>query len=207
MTERRRFFPSKLAQQVPGRTVELEMQLQPQQEVVPPAGACSCDVLGVALFPDILPATGGYYEGEETPVFQTRSGIGWESVYRPIFDGWRLVGGYVPIQSPWSEMGPVLTLRALVVGTSLCDVEWAWTLDTPELPMGAYGSWWDGVTVEVQSGALKITVLSGEIDASVSDPWWASLSITASCAGTEIGQIQLRPGFNLSSAETLPAPV
>ena len=28
MTERRRFFPSKLTQQVPGRTVELEMQLQ-----------------------------------------------------------------------------------------------------------------------------------------------------------------------------------
>lgn len=35
MTERRRFFPAMPVQQVPGRTVELEMRLTPQPEPVP----------------------------------------------------------------------------------------------------------------------------------------------------------------------------
>lgn len=37
MTERRRFFPATPVQRVPGRTVELEMQLRPEAPVLAPA--------------------------------------------------------------------------------------------------------------------------------------------------------------------------
>ena len=36
MSERRRFFPATPVQRVPGRTVELEMQLRPEAPAAPP---------------------------------------------------------------------------------------------------------------------------------------------------------------------------
>ena len=71
MTERRRFFPATPVQRVPGRTVELEMQLRPEVPEATPepqlAGDCECNVGGVALLGlRIIPeswymAEGGFY--------------------------------------------------------------------------------------------------------------------------------------------------
>ena len=58
MSERRRFFPATPVQRVPGRTVELEMQLRPEAPVAPaqapaePPPAGGCELFGVGWFID-----------------------------------------------------------------------------------------------------------------------------------------------------------
>ena len=57
---RRRFFPATPVQQVPGRTVELEVQLRPAAPPAPPAAeeGCNCDVAYALAWPERLSPSG-----------------------------------------------------------------------------------------------------------------------------------------------------
>lgn len=202
MTEqRRRFFPSRPAQQVPGGQANLALQLQKAGQgaaaasnSVPPDTA---GIVGVALLPAVLESD--YYYDE--PMFAV-SGIRYiESLYRPLFAGWRLVGCYVPILNSGRES----VFDAVVIGYSSQAVTWTWSLDVPDLPdPDPYTVSWDGVDVQQRDSTLRIRVLPGESPLS-GPPWWASLVCTASVGSAVVGRIVLRPGF-LLNAYVIPLP-
>ena len=201
---RRRFFPQRPAQGVPGQTLALETLLRPEAAPQRAAAACSCDTLGVALVADYLPDA--YGVPGEPP------GYVWVSnyVYAPRLAGWRVTGGYVSVPNTYEAP---LQLRAVLIGATLCAVEWHWTLDVPPIPGGGYGgpggayeaSWWGGLEVEPQGNALGLTVLQGGFYGG--DTWWAELRATASCAGQPVGELVLRPGTGLSSTPGVLPPI
>lgn len=197
--QRRRFFPSRPAQQVPGGQVNLALQLQKAGQGTATAASVTPPdtggIVGVALFPALLQGV-VYYDEPITAISGMRHV---DEIYRPKFEGWRLVGGYVPIL----DAGRESAFDAVVIGYSSQAVAWTWTLDMPELPPYDYfdpGSGivtWDGVTVEQRDSSLRITVLEGQIPVS-GPPWWASLVCTASVGGEAVGRIVLRPGYQLN---------
>lgn len=199
---RRRFFPSRAVQRIPGPRVALGMQVHPSAPAAPvqaSGGACACDVAGVALLPDFIGHP--WYEEGRRAVASTDQA----TAYAPVFEGWRLVSTYVDIPAPWDEWGAPLTMRAVVIGSTTCSVDWTWVVDVPELPPGAYGSegWWDGVELQVQDGTLLITVLQGDSSADwYAPPWWATVTATATCAGVPVGSVTLMPGFQLENLES-----
>ena len=209
MTLRRRFFPSTPVQQVPGQTVSLEVQLRPEvppapapaAAAPPPSGDCVCDVLGVLMAPEIIPQPWSMIDD------------GWGSaeayafVTRPKMDASRVTGGYLEIPQGETETEERRTVRFLVLGATLCSVEWTWALTRPPLPPPPEGEgwgepFWRGVSVAAEGGTLLVSLLSGAIYAD--DPWYAELRATALCGGQPVGEIVLRPGFNLADPEVLP---
>lgn len=210
MTPRRRFFPSTKSQVIPGKTVDISVRMQPAGKSTSAASSSTGGgggSGGVALLPDLLPYAGEfYYDPENGFPWQATSGLWWQNVLRPSFAGWRVVGGYVAIQPPSAEGAGKSTLRAVALGADAGNVSWSWSLDTPAFPSASYIAWWDGVSLEVQDGTLKITVLPGEIE-DWADQWWATLTCIASAGGAEIGRIVLRPGLNLSDYGSLPLPI
>ena len=210
MTQRRRFFPSRPAQQLPGRSVELGLQLSKSGQAVPSAGNAApsdtAGIVGVALFPAMLP----YLDSDFHPTEPVVALLGMQdtTLLRPYFESWRLVGGYVGI----SNSGPYV-FDAVVIGSSAQAVTWTWTLDIPEElpPYNFYDPAdtgvvsWQGMTVEEQAGGLRITVLAGELP--VAGPsWYASLTCIASVGEEVVGRIAVRPGFTLI-ANYIPLPV
>ena len=208
MTVRRRFFPAQRVQRTPGQTVKVDMQLHPLVKVPEPvvAGDCQCDVVGPAWLGDwyswdwvnpedpdrLIEWSNGGYGGP---------GLGKDFPAEGMTLGGRVVGQYVPIQN---EM-PVL-YRGVLVGRTLCNVQWTWTLDTPPLePMVEEGStwypWWDGVEVTDVSGTLLVHVLTGYDYPWSAAPWWATLRATATCGGEPVGALELRMGWNFWNTE------
>ena len=187
MSERRRFFPATPVQRVPGRTVELEMQLRPEPQL---AGDCECNVGGVALLV-VLNA-------------DQSDGHSWQSTYttvvRPRREGWRLVGAYTPIS--WGYYPGRPQFRAVLAGLTTCNVTWTWTLDVPPFVENqGYVQWWGGVDVVEQDGTLLVTLLEGFVYPPYGTAWWAELRMQASCAGETVGTLVLRP--MVSEADSL----
>lgn len=202
MTQRRRFFPAAPVQTAPGRSVELGVQLQPG--AAPATGACECNVEGLAMLPGLIPYP-WIEPGAVVPHMD--AGLSFGPLYRPRMEGWRCTGAYILIPSPSTTSPP--RLRFIVAGKTTCDVQWSWSLDTPELPMGPYSPadiFWDGLEIEEQGGTLSVTVLKGFMYDSESRPWWANLTVSATCAGKPIGSAVLRPGINFHTPEDLPLP-
>lgn len=216
MTQRRRFFPAKRVQRAPGQVVQLDMQLHPQgtQPVAtpppPPAGGCECDVEGVAWYGDWFSwegvdsrewMSGAYlYEGTAHDMREMPGSVsGW---------GGRLVGAYVDI--PSGETPSIW--RGVVLGRTLCDVQWTWTVDVPPFSLGAgdddgdsdsgFEPYWQGLTIEAVGGTLLVNVGFGWDYDWNAPPWWAELRATATCAGKPVGTLVLRPGFNFWNSET-----
>ncbi|RYF53098.1 MAG: hypothetical protein EOO27_27005 [Comamonadaceae bacterium] len=158
--------------------------------------------LGAALLPAML--EGGYFY--EEPIFAL-SGMQYvDSIFRPKFEGWRLVGGYVPILGLEHQSA----FDAVVIGASQA-VIWTWDLSVPELPpynfhdpsdLGTVS--WEGITVVQRDGVLRITVLPGSSPVN-GPPWWASLVCTARIGADVVGRLVLRPGF-LLDAFSMPLP-
>lgn len=205
--QRRRFFPARPVQQQPGGRVELALQLQKAGQSAAPAAAPTppdtSGIVGVALFPAML--EGSYYFDE--PIFALSGMQHIDSVYRPRFEGWRVVGCYVPILAPDQES----VFDAVVIGQAQEAVTWSWSLDTPELPPYNFFDesdpgvvTWDGVNVVQQDGSLRIRVLSG-VSPVNGPPWWASLVCTASVGSEVVGRIVVRPGYVLN-AYSIPLP-
>ena len=149
MSERRRFFPAIPVQQVPGRTVELEVQLRQLPGVAAPApGAHSCDVTGATWLMSItgLGEDAGWSELPDGQGYQRTgysNGMGCTSI-------WEGTPGRPDTQGPYLE-GPnfrCVFLRLVVgewdfpplivgvlQGRSLCDVHWELSWSHPgELP-------------------------------------------------------------------------
>ena len=139
MSERRRFFPATPVQQVPGRTVELEMQLRPELPVVVTAAPVGpvCDVIGATWLLSMsgLSEDAGWNELPDGGGFErTGYSSGWSST-----SVWRGTPGSPDAQGPYLE-GPsfrctFLSLMAgewnwppvivgVLQGRSLCDVHW-----------------------------------------------------------------------------------
>ena len=191
---RRRFFPASSVQTTPGQTVELEVQLSPAAPPASGGGDCTCDVLGVALFPEyqLNPAP-------ESPLWMDDAYTS-DTLYRPRIQDGRVTGGYSAIG--WSNgNGLPIHYRFVVIGASLCSVAWDWALDVPEFP-GIYEDFWGGVNVSVESGTLKVEVLDGSVFAV--EPWWAEFRATATCQGEPVGTIVMRFGANLYPPRRLP---
>lgn len=191
------------------RSPNIGLTLRMQRKPVPaPATTNASGDAGpnVFLLPDVVPvATEYYYDPETGAPLQASAGTGSQLFYRPVFDGWRLLGAYLHILNPFADRGGVHTLRAIALGVGTGSVTWSWTLDAGDMPHGSYSSWWDGVELEEQDGTLRIRVLPGEMDYTAGT-WWATLTCTASVDGAEIGRIVLRPGFNFDDVGSLPVP-
>lgn len=200
---RRRFFPSKPVQTAPGQTVQLEVQLRPEQKqaAVPSAASSSgyvCDVDGVAWFNDWLSYDGTHWSPEGYVLSAKTADMAEPDADQGVYwwSGGRLMGGYVEINSELTQIW-----RAVVLGRTLCDVQWTWSLNAPSLPGGS-DSWWDGVSVTEVGGTLIVRVKPGGL--ATDGQWWSELTATATCGGTNIGALVLRPGFNLLNG-SLPA--
>lgn len=190
MTGRRRFFPSRPAQTVPGRTVELELRLQPGGGATGAvAGSGTGPSAGVALFPAM-----------EESFHMAESGMRlqpWLQV--PTFDEWRLTRAYVSILSSGETV-----FDAVVIGQAGA-VTWTWSLNQPdEFPPYNYHDpedigpvSWEGVDVVQRDSTLRIRIKLGELPLS-GPAWWATLTCVASVGGEVVGQIMLRPGFLLN---------
>lgn len=205
MTVRRRFFPAKRAQAIPGPRVELAATLQPAAPPVaapapPPKSGCICDVAGVGWFPDWQVwcdnNTNGHVAAVDSSVMSSQL---WPIVVPPTQEG-LLQGAYTHIPQ---QYGDKPRFRGMVIGKSLCDIHWTWTLDVPEMPrQGSYVGWWDGIEIKEQDGTIVVRVLEGGDDYIVSDDvynWFAELKATATCAGIAVGTLKLRfvyPRYN-----------
>lgn len=177
MTERRRFFPARSVQQVPGQTVGLQVRLLPQvaAAVAEPASGGG-DGGGTGVGPALLVEPWDYTAHRD--------------IVNRTYDDWRVVAGDVEINPELAQ-----PFRAVYVGGS-ADIDWAWELDRSPLDEGAIGDW-GGVTVEVQDGTALITVAYGY--ATVETFMHAVLTLTASLGGETLGTVSLRLAFNLYS--------
>ena len=192
---RRRFFPAQMTQTEPGKVVDLEVQLRPEAAAAP--GGCECDVLGPTIAPDLIDPNGA--SPDQRPSYVSPSVF---YLYGPRMAGWRCTGAYIQLPNEWDR--PV-RLHAVLIGATLCDVSWTWSLDVPPIvtpPEYAYENHWGGVDVRVENGALKIEVLPGLMNGDA--PWWAELRISATCAGKPAGDLILRPGVNIWNPAVLP---
>lgn len=154
MSERRRFFPARPVQRVPGQRVELEVQLRAEVPVVAmpaKASGCVCDVAGVTWFDPTgigwtLPSyIGGGYSSpliESHGVYVAPGPVGGPNyetwVGSPVdFDGG---GAAAPIVSStffctqvfidrWEGETSLNVLIGGAVGAALCDVQWAFEWD------------------------------------------------------------------------------
>ena len=195
--ERRRFFPARRVQQVPGQRVELEMQLRaeaPAPAPVPkeePPAACECDVDGPALLPDWHSNAGTVLYSTQHPEFGHVDNHGNRAlVYRMRNEGGRVVRAAVQIDT----FEPT-TLRAVLLGRTLVDVAWTWEIDAPDLP---YNTIWSGVEVQQDSHSVGIKVLTGDMPmGDIPSRWRATLTLRASCGGKPAGQIVLQMGCGL----------
>ena len=176
MTERRRFFPARSVQQVPGQTVDLQVRLRPAAAPAaapaPSGGGSGGDGVGPALLVEPWDYTAH------------------RDIVNRTYDDWRVVAGDVEISGELAQ-----PFRAVYVGGS-SDIDWAWELDRSPLDEGAVGAW-DGVTVEVQDGTALITVAFGYV--TVETFMHAVLTLTASLNGETLGTVSLRLAFNLYS--------
>ena len=155
MAPRRRFFPSTTVQKVPGRTVELEMQLRPVATAPVPAAA---------------PAPGGG-TGPANVTWLPHQSL-WDGVERQtdflgdgqwdINNGWgipRSIWEGVPgdlddvrpelsaefrcieievVTSDWIEVGRDLEYFGVIQGATLADARWEFEWDEPHLENPAY---------------------------------------------------------------------
>ncbi|MFV0679425.1 hypothetical protein [Ottowia sp.] len=194
MTLRRRFFPSRTAQQVPGQTVQVEVQLRPEATAAAPAASasadgCACDADGVAWFSD----WSGWSEGEwGASVWSVQRAVASGATYSDETWQWtadRLVAGYAEINNEVTQVW-----RAVVLGRTLCDVQWTWADDASGLPAGAQ---WAGLVVEQVGASLRVSVGPGWPAGGSDAQWWGELTATATCGGETVGTLILRPGFNL----------
>ena len=155
MAPRRRFFPSTTVQKVPGRTVELEMQLRPVATAPVPAAA---------------PAPGGGTGPANVTWLPHQSlwdGVGRETDFLgdgqwDINNGWgipRSIWEGIPgnlddvrpelsaefrcieievVTSDWIELGRDLEYFGVIQGATLADARWEFEWDEPDLENPAY---------------------------------------------------------------------
>lgn len=206
MSERRRFFPATPVQRVPGRTVELEMQLRPEAPVVVPApqpaplGECDLvgagwllgshldswyrDVLQVDALPDgrtrIWDAWGetvdSLWVGEPAHVDENGAA-------RPIpGPGFRCV--HVGVRdSEWAGLGSLF--HAVLQGEGMTQAHWqfAWSGRAPGEPVSPLGH-----VVTTWGNVLQVRAVADETGSGGE----SLLTATAFCGGRPVDELTLR---------------
>lgn len=149
MTERRRFFPSRPVQTVPGRTVELAVQLRKLPEAVAAAPEPAFSY-ATWLLPDLIPnyqsltqKSDGVWEDEYGSVFKGEPFEGYQDGGQPIAivgDGFTCVDAV--IDSHYSQGGYGRAIYGAIFGATAA-VTWEFTWDnawTGEFQDGMEGS-------------------------------------------------------------------
>ena len=155
MAPRRRFFPSTTAQKVPGRTVELEMQLRPVATAPAPTGAPTPGGGTGSVDVTWLPHQSLWDGVERQTVFlgdgQWDINNGW-GIPRSIWEGvpgnlddvrpelsaeFRCIEIEV-VTSAWIELGRDLEYFGVIQGATLADARWDFEWNKPHLENPAY---------------------------------------------------------------------
>ena len=184
---RRRFFPARRVQTVPGRSVELEMQLRPgaaapepaalppaPPEPPPPAGGCVCDVHGVAWL-----------------VHPESIGDWWA-----VMDTFDAIGRVTHLTAQVSPYGMTRHLVGVIEGVTLCDASWeyVWELPPPLPAWGPYDDAWLGHETTVRGNIIDVQLhglASPNADREVLDAWRARLIARAYCGGEQVGELHM----------------
>ena len=219
MSERRRFFPSSPVQTVPGRSVELEMQLRPLAPVpavapAPPPAPGGCDVIGVGwLFGSSWEDGNEWWSGETLPDGRLRIWDEWNEDNSSVWEGEpahymddympphrpRTVPGpgfrctYLSVAWDWSSFGR--TFHAVLQGGAMTDAHWRWQWPgrAEDEPLSALGH-----AVEAWGNVLQVR-LTYEWPDDYTRRYEELLVARAFCGGNQVGEVQLRavfPGYS-----------
>ena len=205
MAPRRRFFPSTTAQKVPGRTVELEMQLRPVATAPAPTGAPTpgggtgpVDVTwlphqslweGVDVLSDNL--GGGQWNinngwgiprsvwvGEPTEVDEGGNA-------RPVLSaGFRCIEIEV-VTSYWIEAGRDLEYFGVIQGATLADARWDFEWNKPHLENPAYSKRLHRAEVFGNVVRVLLTSTKGGLKSR------ETLTARAYSGGAQVGELKL----------------
>ncbi len=212
--DRRRFFPAKGAQTIPGRVAQVQVQLQPLAKAAA-AAPFTADLAGPTLLPEWRYIIGTERkkvadEGYEWALSDPESYYWhWEEVESHIV---KHGSGYTMPAAQWSEDGRMtrcwvnlgeiarpLRFRAVLLGRAMRDVQWTANLDTsmpwPAAWRKSLGELWPGgVDVEDEGHSLLIRVHPGTGPQNAGN-WAAALTMTASAGGKDVGTLTLHMGW------------
>lgn len=134
---RRRFFPSRRVQRVPGQQVALEVQLRPEAPVPAPADECVCDVAGARWLWSLGPGDAGWQEEPDGTWLRSGSSLFMSSasIWHGTPDRFDRAG--TPLEGPGFrcvhidiayELGTPGVFVGVIQGQALCDAGWdlAW---------------------------------------------------------------------------------
>lgn len=203
MSERRRFFPATPVQRVPGRTVELEMQLRPAAPAAaqaapaaPPPAPGVCDVMGARWLMSLTAvgadasqeelASGDWLRYGESPGINGASTWSGQPEVADQFGQWLESETYrcVHLQITIFSTTPVIV--GVLQGASMSDVHWvlSWSHPRPNDPqrsLNGHHARWAG-------NMVWVTTL----------PWPDGsnaerevLTATAFCGGAQVDQLVL----------------
>ena len=202
MAPRRRFFPSTTVQKVPGRTVELEMQLRPVATAPAPAAA---------------PAPGGGTGPANVTWLPHQSlwdGVGRETDFLgdgqwDINNGWgipRSIWEGVPgnlddvrpelsaefrcieievVTSYWNELGRDLEYFGVIQGATLADARWDFEWNEPHLENPAYSKRLHRAEVFGNVVRVLLTPTDGGLESR------ETLTARAYSGGAQVGELKL----------------
>jgi len=173
MTIRRRFFPSKTAQRIPGHSVDVEVQLTPAGAA---EAACQCEVDSVIWVPlarEMRDEEELDYSWLELPGFNGENLQSLEVQLREIYWG-----------------GGVSEYLALPIGPSVCGVEWQWQWSASAAPDGTPWEKWSAV--EQIGPYLKVALTYPLEEYFYAEQWEITLTAAAMCNGATIGPVMMR---------------
>ena len=194
MAPRRRFFPSTTAQKVPGRTVELEMQLRPAATAPVPAAA-PANVTWLphqSLWDGVDRQTVFLGDGQ----WDINNGWGiprsiWEGVpgnlddVRPELSAeFRCIEIEV-VTSYWIEAGRDLEYFGVIQGATLADARWEFEWDEPHLENPAYSKRLHRAEVFGNVVRVLLTPTGGSPESR------ETLTARAYSGGAQVGELRL----------------
>lgn len=208
MAPRRRFFPSTKVQTVPGRTVELEMQLRPVAKAAAPAAAAPStppgdgEIFGVGWLGGILDAgtsirsellPDGRWDIRDYDGWRLESSI-WEGT--PVVVDPDLVVHPVPgpgfhcvelqVETTYYHDWPGRTYFGVIQGTAMADAHWEFEWDF--IAGGNPAESRQGHLVAAYGNVLHLRAAATDTSSSLTD----TLTAWAYVGGVQVGQLIFR---------------
>ncbi len=192
---RRRFFPARAVQQVPGETVEFGVQLR-KQGAVAAVKACECEVLGVAWFGTLTSAGADLSTSPDDDDPALVVAHDWlPSWAADLTTKWVRPEGddpdRLPPEGPGTRCVAVRTdaseraaLFGAIIGAQLGAVRWVLRWDNPGDTPARSGR---GQEAVVAGNGLWIAITGGLPDG----PPTETLTATATCNGSHVGTLTL----------------
>ena len=198
MAPRRRFFPSTTVQKVPGRTVELEMQLRPVATAAAPAPCGGTGPANVTWLPHQSLWDGVERQTDFLGDGQWDINNGW-GIPRSIWEGvpgnlddvrpelsaeFRCIEIEV-VTSDWIELGRDLEYFGVIQGATLVDARWEFewdpaNVDDPSFSQRLHRAWAFGNVIRV-----LLTPTDGSLESR------ETLTARAYSGGAQVGELKL----------------